>query len=69
MRIEDMLRVIPSSIVPSVVSNEGVEGFCIAATAKLSASAMVGAAGRLQITAKCRVEVVKLVVFSLSHLN
>jgi hypothetical protein len=38
MRIEDMLRVISSSILPSVVSNEGVEGLRIAATAQLSAS-------------------------------
>lgn len=59
MRIENMLRVIPSSIVPSVVSNEGVEGLRIAGTVKLSVNALVAESGgkvtdRCQAPSRCR---------------
>jgi len=55
MRIENMLRVISSSILPSVVSNEGVEGLRIASTAKLSVSAMVAESGK-KVTDHCQVQ-------------
>jgi hypothetical protein len=55
MRIEDMLRVISSSILPSVVSNEGVEGLRITTTAKLSMSATVAESGE-KVTDHCQVQ-------------